>query len=585
MISKPGSISSQKPVLFDRNTNDPDRIIQVIGTGSIGGKAQGLVFLKNLLATNNLLSAYPQIQIGVPAFTVLGTGVFDIFLEQNDLYPYLDSDHTDAQISHAFQKSELPFFVLGDLRALVEQIRTPIAVRSSSLLEDATYEPFAGVYATKMIPNQQFDPDFRFRKLSEAIKLVYASTYFKAAKSYRNATGHNHKDEKMALIIQHVHGSRHHVRYYPDFSGVARSYNFYPVGKAKPEDGVVSLALGLGKTIVDGGITWAYSPEYPKIGPPHGSINELLKNSQKVFWAVNMGAPLVYDPIRETEYLVKENLTTAEKDGSLRYLCSTYDPQSDRLQMGMANPGPRILTFAPLLHLKELPLNNIIQAILQLCEEELKNPIEIEFAMTFSPPSLGLLQVRPMVVSSENIQVSNEDLVNENTIAASVNALGNGLIDDIVDIVYVIPDKFQLENTRSIASELDLINQVLVKDGTPYLLIVFGRLGSSDPWLGIPVNWGQISGTRVIIETYQDNFSVDLSQGSHFFHNLTSLGVSYLSIPKSGQYNIDWEWIKNQQEIQETNYVRHIRLKSPLMVKIDGKSGRAAVLITRGEND
>ena len=584
MNTKPGNSSPQYPVPFDRKFNGPDHSIRAIGTGSIGGKAQGLVFLQNLISSNSQLTISPQIMIGIPAFIALGTDVFDIFLKQNNLYPYLDSEHTDAQIAHAFQKSELPFFILGDLRALVEHIRTPIAVRSSSLLEDKTYEPFAGIYATKMIPNQQFDSDFRFRKLSEAIKFVYASTYFKSAKSYRNTTGHEHKDEKMALIIQLVHGSRHHIRFYPDLSGVARSYNFYPVGKAKPEDGVVSLALGLGKTIVDGGITWAYSPAYPKIGPPYGSTNELLKNSQKEFWAINMGAPLIYDPVRETEFLVKENISTAEKDGTLRYLCSTYDSQSDRLQLGMANAGPRVLTFAPLLQIKEIPLNKSIQTILRLCEQELGNPVEIEFAMTFSPPSLGLLQVRPMVVSSEHIQVSDEDLVNEKTLAASEKALGNGLIEDILDIVYVIPDKFELENTRSIASELEIVNRSLVNSGIPYLMIVFGRLGSSDPWLGLPVNWGQISGTRVIIETYQDNFSVDLSQGSHFFHNLTSLGVSYLSIPKSGKYHVNWGWLTKQQEIQRTQYVRHVRLKAPLTIKIDGKSGRGAVLISRGEN-
>ena len=515
---------------------------------------------------------------------MIGTDVFDTFLENNDLGIYIDSDHTDDQIAHAFQQSELPFHILGDLRALVEEIRNPIAVRSSSLLEDATYEPFAGIYTTKMIPNQQFDPDFRFRKLSEAIKFVYASTFFKAAKSYRNATGHDHKEEKMALIIQHVHGSRHHVRFYPDLSGVARSYNFYPLGKAKPEDGVVSLALGLGKTIVDGGLSWTYSPAYPKIAPPYGSIKELLNNSQTEFWAVNMGSPLIYDPIQETEYLVKGDLSTAEMDGTLKDLCSTYDHQGDRLQIGMANPGPRVLNFAPLLQLKKFSLNKLIQELIKICEDQLKNPVEIEFAMTFSPPSLGLLQVRSMVVSADDIQVCEEDLENKNALAVSENALGNGLVDNIKDIVYVLPDSFKLEKTREMAEELEHINSELVKNGSPYLLIVFGRLGSSDPWLGIPVNWGQISGSRVIIETYQEGLSADMSQGSHFFHNLTSLGVSYISLPKAGKYQLDWEWLSEQTEIQRTTYLRHIELKSPLGIKIDGKSGRAIVLKSRGEN-
>jgi hypothetical protein len=585
MKTRSGSVTSPNPIPYLRNTNNPDNDIRIIGSGSIGGKAQGLVFLQHLLSSSDLFQAYPEIQVIVPNLVVIGTDVFDAFLEKNDLYQYIDSDHTDDQIAHAFQHAELPFHILGDLRSLVEEIRNPIAVRSSSLLEDATYEPFAGIYTTKMIPNQQFDPDFRFRKLSEAMKFVYASTFFKAAKSYRNATGHDHSEEKMALIIQNVHGSRHHVRFYPDLSGVARSYNFYPVGRAKPEDGVVSLALGLGKTIVDGGLSWTYSPAYPKIAPPYGSTNELLKNSQREFWAVNMGSPLIYDPIQETEYLVRGNLSTAESDGTLKELCSTYDPQADRLQIGMANPGPRVLNFAPLLQLNKFSLNKLIQELVRICEDQLQNPVEIEFAMTFSPPSLGLLQVRSMVVSSDNVRVNQEDLEDQNALAASENALGNGLIENIKDIVYVLPDQFALEKTREIAEELEQINKVLVGKGSPFLLIVFGRLGSSDPWLGIPVNWGQISGSRVIIETYQEGLSADMSQGSHFFHNLTSLGVSYISLPKKGKYQLDWSWLSEQKEIQKTTYLRHIELESPLGIKIDGKSGRAIVLKSQGDND
>jgi hypothetical protein len=578
-------ILSPNLIPYQRNTNNPDNNIRIIGSGSIGGKAQGLVFLQQLLTSSETLQAYPEVQIIVPNLVILGTDIFDVFLENNDLQKYMDSDHTDDQIAHAFQQSDLPFHILGDLRALVEEIRNPIAVRSSSLLEDATYEPFAGIYTTKMIPNQQFDPDFRFRKLSEAIKFVYASTFFKAARSYRDATGHDHQEEKMALIIQNVQGTRHHVRFYPDLSGVARSYNFYPVGRAKPEDGVVSLALGLGKTIVDGSLCWTYSPAHPRIAPPYGSINELLKNSQTEFWAVNMGTPLIYDPNRETEYLVKEDLSTAERDGTLKEICSTYDPQSDRLQIGMAHPGPRVLNFAPLLQLKKFSLNKIIKELVGICEEKLENPVEIEFAMTFSPPSLGLLQVRPMVVSSDDIQVSEEDLEDQNALAASEHALGNGSIENIKDIVYVIPENFELEKTKEIAEELEQINQKMVREGSPYMLIVFGRLGSSDPWLGIPVNWGQISGSRVIIETYQEGLSADMSQGSHFFHNLTSLGVSYISLPRGAKRELDWAWLDEQEEIQRTAHLRQIKLKSPLGIKIDGKSGRAIILKSRGDND
>lgn len=562
---------------FDRYSNDPADRIRVIGSGEIGGKARGLVLLDQLLSSDQLKSIYGDISVGVPVMTVLRSDVFDTFVEQNDLFRYRDGNFTDDQIAHAFQEGELPFFILGDLQALAEGIRTPLAIRSSSLLEDATFEPFAGIYATKMIPNHQFDPGIRFQKISEAIKFIFASTYFNSAKSYRVVTGHDHAEEKMAVIIQDVVGIRHHVRFYPELSGVARSYNYYPVGRATPEDGVVSLALGLGKTIVDGGVVWSYSPARPKIGPPYGSVDELLKNSQKEFWAINMGTPLVYDPIRETEYLVQEDLATAERDGTLDHLCSTYDPQSDRLLPGKANPGPRALTFGPLLQLKTLPLNNLVKGVLKVCEGKLQNPVELEFAMTFSPPFLGLLQVRPMVVSSQIIQLSADDLDQDNLLAASESALGNGCLDDICDIVYVVPDQFDLAQTRKIASELAEINTRLVEENRPYLLIVFGRLGSSDPWLGIPVDWGQISGTRVIIETYQDDFSVEMSQGSHFFHNLTSLGVNYLAVPKTGKYRLDWEWLRDLSEVQRSGYVRHVRTDHPLSIKIDGRSSRGII--------
>jgi len=567
----------QEFVPFDRNVNDPADRIRVIGSGEIGGKAHGLVTLNQLLSGDQLKTTYRDISIGVPVMTVLRTDVFETFVHNNDLSRYRDGEYTDAQIAHAFQAGELPFHILGDLQSLVEGIRTPLAIRSSSLLEDATFEPFAGIYATKMIPNHQFDPGIRFQKLIEAIKYIFASTYFQSAKNYRMATGHDHQEERMAVIIQDVVGSKHHVRFYPELSGVARSYNYYPMGRSKPEDGVVSLALGLGKTIVDGGMVWSYSPARPRIGPPFGSIDELLKNSQKEFWAINMGTPLVYDPIKETEYLIQEDLAAAEHDGTLDYLCSTYDPQSDRLVLGMANTGPRALTFGPLLQLKKLPFNDLVKAILAVCEEELDNPVEIEFAMTFSPPSLGLLQVRPMVVASQTIQLTEDDLVQDDLLAASENALGNGILDDIQDVVYVVPERFDLAGTRKIAAELAEINASLVGENRPYLLIVFGRLGSSDPWLGIPVNWGQISGTKVIIETYQDDFNVEMSQGSHFFHNLTSLGVNYLALPKTSQYKLDWDWLKAQTEIQHTDFVRHIRTAKPLSIRIDGRSSRGII--------
>lgn len=585
MKKETGAFNKKFLTPFDRSEMDPEARIRLIGTGEIGGKAQGLAILNSVFESNPISKEISDISVGIPKLTVLCTDVFDAFMEKNDLYSIAYSDSDDDRIAHAFQTAELPFNILGDLRALIEQVYTPLAIRSSSLLEDATYQPFAGIYSTKMIPNHQHEPATRFEKLTEAIKYIFASTFFSAAKSYRAATNHKNSDEKMAVIIQDVVGYIHGLRFYPAISGVGRSYNFYPVGRAKQDDGVISLALGLGKTIVDGGAAWTFSPAYPKIGPPFGSTHELLQGTQKDFWTINMGTPLVYDPIRETEYLVLENLTTAEKDGTLQQLCSTYDPQSDRLQIGMGNPGPRALTFAPLLELKDVPLNDVLKTVLALCEQELNSPVEIEFAMNLDPNELGLLQVRRMVVTVEEINITEEQLSADNTFVASESALGNGISDDIQDIVYVMPDKFVLKDTRQMADELEKINSVLVESGKPYLLIVFGRLGSSDPWLGIPVNWGQISGTRVIIETYQDGFSADMSQGSHFFHNMTSLKVSYISVPFSGKYKMDWPWLESQEEIQQTKYIRHVKLANPLYIKIDGKSGHGMVYKTRGDHE
>ncbi len=582
MKKRPDHLVKTQVGPFDRKFYDTDTRISSIGSGSLGGKAQGLALLNDLISLEFDSSPFPEVEVCVPSMTVIRTGIFDDFMARNNLYEIALSDASDDRITHAFLKADLPFEVLGDLRALIEQVYTPLAIRSSSLMEDDTHEPFAGVYATKMIPNDQYNPTARFHNLIQAIKFVYASTFYRAAKSYRLATGHEHQSEKMGVIIQEVVGKRYWNRFYPELSGVGRSYNFYPVGKAKHDNGVVNLALGLGKTVVDGGISWTYSPAYPRVGPPYGSINSLIHQSQRQFWAIDMGSPPAYSPRQEFEYLVQEDIGAAEKDGSLQHLCSTYDAASDRLVMGMNARGPRVLNFAPILELNQIPLNEIIKSFLPLCQRALAAPVEIEFAMTFNVPSpgkhrLGFLQARPMVVSSATVEVTDEDLVSKNLLVASEKILGNGLVDDICDIIYVIPGSFNKEKTRQMAKELDAFNQNLLKEERKYLLVVLGRLGSSDPWLGIPVNWEQISGARVIIETAQASMNVEMSQGSHFFHNLTSLGVSYFSIPLHGKYGFDWEWLNNQVEVASTQFIRHVRVSDPIKIKLDGRTGRGVI--------
>ena len=572
-------ISVQKELpRFSEKFIESSNQISCIGSGELGGKARGLVFINNILNSKFNSNYFPEIMVNIPSMVVLPTDVFDLFIKRNDLYRIANSSLPDDRIAHTFLKADLPFEILGDLRKLISRINSPLAIRSSSLLEDAINEPFAGIYTTKMIPNNQSDIDTRFRKLVEAIKLVYASIYFKAAKEYMAATDHKIEEEKMAVIIQEIVGKKYDDFYYPEISGVARSYNFYSFGKSKPEDGVVNLAFGLGKTIVDGGISWVYSPAFPKESTPYGSVSELLKQTQTEFWSVNMGKPPAYDPINEAEFMIHSNIAKAEKHDTLRYVASTYLPESDRISIGIGNAGPRIINFAEILTLNEISLNDLIKILLAICEKALNTPVEIEFAVTLKPTRFGFLQVRPMVVSADEVKVEEDELIGKNVLIASKNVLGNGNNNSIQDIVFVNPEKFESKYTPKIAEELETINKILILQHRPYLLIGFGRWGSSDPWLGIPVNWGQVSGARAIVETSLENLNVEYSQGSHFFHNLTSFRVSYFSVKISDQFRIDWEWLNNQQLENETNFVRHVSIPSHLQIKVDGKSGHGVIL-------
>ena len=569
---------------FDRHFWNGTFHFTRIGTGAVGGKASGLALARDLLGRAIDASVFPGIDVSIPTMVVIATDCFDEFIAQNHLGKLPVEELPDDRIGHAFQQAGLPVELLGDLRALITQVKTPLAIRSSSLLEDALDRPFAGVYGTKMIPNNQFDPDIRFRRLTEAIKFVYASTYFREARDYIKTTGHDPKEEKMAVILQEVVGRRHGDRFYPDLSGVARSYNFYPTGPALPEEGVASLALGLGKTIVDGGVTWTFSPAYPKKPPPFGSVQELLRGTQTEFWAVNMGKPPAYDPVSETEYLMTAGLKEAEADDVLRFVASTFDPARDRVVPGLGARGPRILDFAPLLVLEQVPINHLIKALLKATEDELGANVEIEFAMTIQESRdqptrvrLGFLQVRPMVVSEQVVSVSVEDLSGPRTIIASDMVMGNGLAEDIQDIVFVRPEHFSPMQTPLIAQQLEQINRRLSDQHQPFLLIGFGRWGSSHPSLGIPVVWSQISGARAIVEATLPEMNTELSQGSHFFHNLSSFRASYFMVRHDGPFAIDWDWLNRQPVVEETALVRHVRPPEALTVCVDGRSGRGVV--------
>jgi hypothetical protein len=570
---------------FDRKFWDGRFCCTQIGTGALGGKAGGLVFIKDLLTEQINPALFPGVEISVPTMAVIATDSFDRFITQNRLANLPFAEMPDPRIAHAFQKADLPMELLGDLRALTLQVKTPLAIRSSSLLEDALGRPFAGVYATKMIPNNQPDADSRFRRLVEAIKFVYASTYFREARDYR-ASGVATAQENMAVIIQEVVGLRRGERFYPDVSGVARSYNYYALDPARPEDGVVTLALGLGKTIVDGGLAWIFSPAYPQKPPPFASVDEMLDGTQKDFWAVNMGRPPAYDPVSETEYLVHAHVSDAESDGVLDLLASTYNSDRDRVVPGTGSAGPRILNFAPMLVQEQFPLNNLIRSLLHAAEETLEAKVEIEFALTLQKQSgqgllarLGFLQVRSTVVSDELVEVTPEELSDSRAIVASDMVIGNGTSHDIHDVVFVRPEKFSPLGTPAIAQQLENINRELQREHRPYLLIGFGRWGSSHPSLGIPVDWSQISGARTMVEATLPEMNVELSQGSHFFHNLSSFRTSYFMVRHGTYLGINWDWLNRQPVVHETDLIRHVRPPGNLVVRVDGRSRRGVILL------
>ncbi len=558
---------------FDRSFFDSAEVATRIGNGALGGKALGLLLARQVVAA---LPPFPGLEVTIPRMVVVTTTLFEAFLERNGLTGLAADDAPDERKAHACQLADLPVEMTGDLAALVDGVHQPLAVRSSSLLEDALAHPFAGVYSTKMTPNLAPDRATRLRRLIEAVKYVWSSALFASPGRYLRAIGRSPGDERMAVVIQEVVGRRIGDRFYPQVSGVARSWNFYPGGIGRPEDGVVSLALGLGKTIVDGEPCWTVSPARPTAPPPVASPRDLLRSTQSRFWAVHMGRPLDPDPLAEAEHLVRAGLAEAEFDGSLDFLASTYDPEADRLDPGMGGRGPRALTFAPLLGLGRLPLIDLVRRLLADCEAALGGPVEIEFALTL--PAQGeaaghfsLLQLRPMLAPGSDVEIADEELEAEGVLLTSTMAMGNGETE-LHDVVYVRPDRFDAAATREIAREVAALNAGLVADGRPYLLIGFGRWGSSDPWLGIPVRWDQISGARAVVEATLPEMNVEPSQGAHFFHNLASFGVFYLTV-RPGDRPPDWARLDASPVVAEGPRVRHVRFDSPLTVRMDGRRG------------
>jgi CheY-like chemotaxis protein len=567
---------------FDREQYDDFISISRIGGGSLGGKARGLAFVNRLLNESALAEKYETLRISVPSSVVLGTDIFDQFLEQNDLRDFAISCDDDTEIQSRFLMASFPDEAMRDLEAFLKQASYPLAVRSSGLLEDSPSQPFAGVYQTYMLPNNAPDLQTRMVQLIAAVKRVYASTFSTQAKSFLRMTSYRLEEEKMGVIIQRMVGTAHGERFYPTFSGVARSHNFYPTAPLKSEDGIVAVALGLGRTVVDGDACLRFCPKYPQHLVAFSSVDDALRNSQREFYALNLEQAPDLKGAEGTE-LDHYDLQDAEADGTLASVASTYSPDNDRIYDGMSRPGVRLVSFAPILKHDMFPLAAILDDLLRIGSEGTGSAVEIEFAVNLSvpdaAPEFGFLQMRPLALSREVEELEIGHVLTSQLLCRSNSVLGNGRVDNLRDLVVVDFHRFDRAKSREAAMQVARFNAELQSSGLPYLLIGVGRWGSTDPFLGIPVAWNQIAGARVIVEAGFKDFKVTPSQGTHFFQNLTSCNVGYFTAnPEIGDGFIDWDWLAEQPALAKDNYVRHIRLKSPVLVKMSGHKGEGVIL-------
>ncbi|MDI3526584.1 MAG: hypothetical protein PWR03_767, partial [Tenuifilum sp.] len=568
---------------FDRDTFDEYKFFSRIGDGSIGGKARGLAFVNQIIRKYNLFSKFDDTIITIPRTVVLSTDIFDEFMESNDLYSIALQDVDDEVILNAFLEAKLPDRVKIDLKKVISVFQRPLAVRSSSKLEDSHYQPFAGIYSTYMVPHSD-DPEFMLVLLAKAIKSVYASVFYKASKAYMNATQNVIDEEKMGVIIQEICGNQYGNMYLPTLSGVARSINFYPIGAEKTEDGIANIGFGLGKLIVDGGVSLRFSPKYPKKILQLSSVEMALRQTQKNFYALNVD-PNSFEPkVDDSMNLFNLDIKEAESIPDFKLIASTYDMHSGILRDGYFDEGLKLVTFASILKHNTFPLAKIITELLEIGQREMNNHIEIEFAANLAPtdgmPKLfNFLQIRPIVDSDQSELVEWEHIDINKPILYSKSALGHGKVEGVYDFVYVKPDTFNPAHTKLIAQELDEVNKRFIDMARNYVLVGPGRWGSSDPWLGVPIKWSQISEARVIVEAGLENFRVDPSQGTHFFQNLTSFRVAYLTVNpylKDGIYDIDF--LNSLPAFYESEHLRWVRFDEPLTIQVDAKSNQGIIL-------
>ena len=565
-----GVVAEFKRERFDRYSN-----FARIGEGSLGGKGRGLAFIDNMIKRHPDFDDFENASVAIPKTVVLCTDIFDEFMDSNRLYQLALSDADDETILRAFLRAKLPDRLVEDFFAFFDVVKSPIAIRSSSLLEDSHYQPFAGIYSTYMIPYME-DKYEMLRMLSDAIKGVYASVFYKDSKAYMQATSNLIDQEKMAVILQEVVGTQYGDRYYPAISGVARSINYYPINDELAEEGTVSLALGLGKYIVDGGLTLRVCPYHPDKVLQTSEMDIALRETQTRFYALDLKNTGQNFSLDDGFNLLKLHVKDAEADGALNYIASTYDPYDMVIRDGIYPGGRKVITFANILQHDVFPLPRLLQLAQKYGQGEMRRPVEIEFAVNFDANNktgvFYLLQIRPMVDIKADLDEDLSLIPEDKIILKSENSLGHGVMDDIFDLIYVKTDGYSASNNQLIAYDIEKLNRKFLDEGKHYVLVGPGRWGSSDTWLGIPVKWPNISAARIIVEAGLTNYRVDPSQGTHFFQNLTSFGVGYFTINafmNDGIYN--QEFLNSLPAVEETQYLRWVRFKSPLIVKMDGK--------------
>ncbi|BBO78270.1 phosphoenolpyruvate synthase [Desulfosarcina widdelii] len=555
-----------------------------IGHGSLGGKARGLAFLSALLQQDmSIYEKFPGIDIRIPQTLVISTDGFEAFITHNNLRRLAGQALPDDVIKQLFLEAALPDWLVEDLKTFLGQVEYPLSVRSSSLLEDAQFQPYAGLYETYMIPNNHRSLNRRLDHLLTAVKLVYASTFYEGPRAFSKATGNAPQEEAMAVIVQELAGRSYGDFFYPAISGVAQSHNFYPIPPMKPEEGITHIALGLGKTVVEGQKTVRFSPRYPSILPQFSVIDDILKNSQHRFYALRIkNYPEKLD-FETNGNLERRRLDDALQEAPVLSLSSTYVPDEHRIRDTSTVQGVKVLTFAQVLKYGSFPLPGVLAEILELGRRGMGCPVEIEFSVTLGSKgsrkeAFHLLQIRPMVTGEGRfeVRINPEDICN--AFCTSSQALGNGKNEEIADIVYVKPDSFKKEATTEMVDEIGRVNTSLVNANRRYLLAGPGRWGSSDRWLGIPVQWHHISGAGAIIESRDSNLKADPSQGSHFFQNITSQGIFYVTVNEGSDDYLEWSWLDHLPVVQEMSYIRHVRLEHPIVIKIDGRSSQCVMV-------